>query len=79
MLLLEWGSFRLLLPVGVDFAAFEALETGRSIGPVTALLRAEGGYVPANPPKWIAALRPQIVLLSVGAADRRGLPDPETL
>jgi hypothetical protein len=58
VLLLEWGNFRLLLPTGVDLAAFDALENGRSIGPVTALLLADGGYAPSNPPEWIEALNP---------------------
>ncbi len=79
VLLLEWRNFRLLLPVGVDFAAFEALEYGRAVGPVSALLLADSGYAPSNPPEWIDALHPQLVLLSVDAADRRGLPSPETL
>ncbi len=29
--------------------------------------------------EWIAAVHPQLVLLSVDAMDRRGLPSPETL
>ena len=35
------------------------------------LLLAEGGYAPANPPQWIARLRPEVVLLSVAVGDRR--------
>lgn len=78
-LLLSYGSFRLLLPMGVDFAAIETFDNGAAIGPLSALLLADSGYAPSNPPDWIANLRPQIVLLSVAAADRNGLPAQETL
>jgi competence protein ComEC len=79
VLLLEWGNFRLLLPGGVDFGAFEALENGRSVGRVTALLLADGGYAPSISPEWIEALHPQVILLSVGVEGRRVLPSPETI
>ena len=77
--LLAWQNFRALLPVGANFDELEALGYGRGIGPVTALLLADGGYAPSNPPQWIANLRPQVVLLSVAAGNREGLPSPETL
>jgi beta-lactamase superfamily II metal-dependent hydrolase len=32
-----------------------------------------------NPPEWIDRWQPQVVLLSVGAGDVKGLPDPETV
>jgi len=32
-----------------------------------------------NLPEWLANLRPQVVLISVSAADKEGLPSPETL
>jgi beta-lactamase superfamily II metal-dependent hydrolase len=57
----------------------EALEYGKSIGNVSALLLAYSGYAPSNPPEWIANLRLEVVLLSVSAADKQGLPSPETL
>ena len=79
LFLLAWQNFRALLPVGVNFEDLEALGYGKQIGPVTALLLADGGYAPANPPEWIANLRPQVVLLSVAALNREGLPSPETL
>jgi competence protein ComEC len=77
--LLAWGNFRALLPLGVNFDDLEALGYGRQIGPVTALLLADSGYAPSNPPEWIANLRPQVVLLSVAPENREGLPSPETL
>jgi competence protein ComEC len=77
--LLEWENFRTLLPLGMNFAELESLKNGRAIGPVSALLLADHGYAPVNPPEWLANLRPQVALLSVSAGDRDGLPSAETL
>lgn len=79
VLLLEWGNFRALLPIGLDFDTLDALRMGKAIGPVSVLLLAQNGYAAVNPPAWIANLRPQLVLLSVDAGNRDGLPSPETL
>jgi len=79
VLLVEWQGFRVLLPVGTNFDALTALEYGKAIGSVTALLLADSGYSPVNPPEWIASLRPQVVILSVAAGDPDGLPDPSVL
>jgi competence protein ComEC len=79
ILLLEWGNFRALLPVGPDFEALGELEQGGKVGPVTALLLGESGYGPSNPPDWIANLRPHLAILSVGAGDKKGLPDEDAL
>jgi len=79
LLLLEWQRFRALLPIGINFEDLEALGTGRQIGPVSALMLAEGGYAPINPPDWIENLSPQVLLLSVASGDKDGLPSPETL
>lgn len=77
--LLEWQNFRMLLPLGLDFEAFEALEYGKTVGRVSALLLAQSGYAPLNPPEWIASLNPQVALLSVEAGNRDSLPSLETL
>ncbi len=79
ILLISMGSFRALLPVGSSFEAREMLENGHSVGEVSLLLLAEGGYAPANPPEWLAALNPQLILLSVEAGDPDGLPDQALL
>ena len=79
VLLLEMGNFRALLPVGLDFDSMDALIKDRSLTTMTALLLADSGYAPLNPPEWIEKLRPQVVLLSVAAGDREGRPDVETL
>jgi beta-lactamase superfamily II metal-dependent hydrolase len=65
--------------VGLDFDSLAALQNDPDLGPVSALLLADGGYASVNPPEWIDKLHPQVVILSVAAGDRRGLPDPETL
>jgi len=79
VLLVEWQGFRALLPVGMNFDTLTELENGKAIGPVTVLLLADSGYAQVNPPEWMAALRPQVALLSVAAGDPNGLPDQSVL
>jgi competence protein ComEC len=79
VLLVEWGRFRLLLPVGLDFESMQALMKDSRQGPVTALMLAEGGYAPLNPAEWIERWQPQAALLSVAAGDPDGLPNPQVL
>jgi competence protein ComEC len=74
-LLIEYGSFRALLPFGVDDSARQELRQGRSLGRMTVLLLEDNGYQSSNPSAWIQNLNPQLVLLSVGVKDNRGLPD----
>ncbi len=78
-LLLEWQNFRMLLPMGMDVAALDILEDDLAMRNLSALLLAESGYAPVNPPGLIRQLNPQLVILSVAAADRTGLPSPETI
>lgn len=79
ILLLKWDNFRALLPVGMSFEALDELRNGADIGPVTLLSLADSGYAESNPPEWIANLNPELVMLSVGAADENGMPDGEVL
>ena len=79
VLLVTWGGFRALLPLGMNFDVLAELNDGQAVGSVTALLLADSGYAPVNPPEWIAALRPQVAILSVAAGDPTGLPDPAVL
>jgi competence protein ComEC len=79
VLLVEWQGFRALLPVGMNFDTLAELDDGKNVGPVTALLLADSGYAPVNPPEWIEALRPQVVILSFAAGDPDGLPDQSVL
>lgn len=79
ILLIEWDNFRALLPIGMSFEALDELRQGAEIGPVTVLSLADSGYAVSNPPEWIANLNPELVLLSVSAADENGMPDGEVL
>ena len=79
VLLVEWGNFRALLPVGMSFEALDELRSGAEIGPVSLLALADSGYGPSNPPEWIANLNPEIIVLSVSAADENGLPHADVL
>ena len=79
VLLVEWGSFRALLPVGMSFEALDELRNGADVGPVSVLSLADSGYAASNPPEWIANVNPELVLLSVSAADENGMPDSEVL
>ncbi len=79
VLWLEWGNFRMLLPMGVDVEAIEGLSDNLAMRNISALLLAESGYAPVNPPELIRRLNPQVVVLSVAAADKTGLPSPETV
>jgi competence protein ComEC len=79
VLLIEWESFRALLPIGMSFEALDELREGVSIGPVSVLSVADSGYAASNPPEWITNLNPELVVLSVDAADQNGMPDREVL
>ena len=79
VLLVEWKNFRTLLPVGMSFEALDELRNGVEVGPVSVLSLADAGYGASNPPEWIANLNPELVLLSVSAADENGMPDRAVL
>jgi competence protein ComEC len=79
VLLLEWNNFRALLPVGMSFEALDELKEGATVGPVSVLSLADAGYAPSNPPEWITNLNPELVVLSVSAADENGMPDTEVM
>ena len=79
VLLLSWGDFHVLLPMGMDFGALENLQSTSTMRNVSAVLLAESGYAPLNTPELISFLHPQLALLSVASGDKTGLPSPETL
>jgi competence protein ComEC len=79
VLLLEYQSFRALLPVGMSFDALDELQYGKSVGLVSVLSLADSGYLASNPEEWILNLNPELITLSVDAADINGMPDAETL
>ena len=76
VILIEWNSFRALLPIGMDF---ESLDESQKLGEISLLLLADSGYAPINPPELINALHPQLIILSVDAGDPFGLPHDSTL
>ena len=79
VLLLEWRNFSALLPIGLDEDLCQALLEEPGPLPVNALLLASSGAADLNPPEWLQAWEPQLVLLSVGAGDRRARPATEVL
>jgi len=79
VLLIEWQNFRVVLPLGVDADTMIELEYGNTIGSADVLLLADSGFALSNPPDWFENLNPQLVVLSVAAGDKDGLPDQELL
>jgi competence protein ComEC len=79
VLLLEWSQYRALLPIGMNFAALEELKYGEEVGMTSILLLGDSGYAPINPPEWVANVNPQLIVLSVAAGDKDGLPHKGTL
>lgn len=74
-LLVQYGHFQALLPFGLSAADREELRQGLEIGEVSVYYLADHGYQSSNPSVWINNLRPELLLLSVGLEDNRGLPD----
>jgi competence protein ComEC len=79
VLLLEWRNFHTLLPIGLDEDLCQSLLEDPGSMPVNALLLASSGAADLNPPEWLQAWGPQLVLLSVASGDRRARPAPEVL
>ena len=79
VLLIEYKNFRALLPMGMSFEALDELQEGVSVGPVSVLSLVDAGYAASNPPEWISNLNPELVVLSVDAADQNGMPDGQVL
>jgi competence protein ComEC len=79
VILIQYGNFRVLLPIGVSEGMWESLEYGNAIGMVDVLLLAESGLAPANPIDLLENVTPQLVVLSVAAGDPNGLPSQEML
>jgi beta-lactamase superfamily II metal-dependent hydrolase len=75
----EFGRARVLLCPGADPEMIGALRAGGSIGPVSAVLLADGGYEGVNPTAWLSELNPLVAMISVEAGNPDGLPSPEVL
>ena len=54
-----------------------ALAAALGISLYTLLVGVKSGYIPANPEEWVERLKPHVVLFSVAAGDREGLPSPD--
>jgi hypothetical protein len=78
-LLIEWNGFRSLLPIGENFDTLDQLEFGNTIGRISVLSLAQSGFAPLTPIDLIQNLNPQLIVLSVAAGDKDGLPDAATL
>jgi competence protein ComEC len=79
VLLLQYGNFTTLFPLGISEGTYESIEYGNVIGTVDVFLLADSGYGPSNPPDIVENLNPQLVVLSVAAGDPDGLPSEEVL
>jgi competence protein ComEC len=79
VLLIQYKNFRALLPIGLSEGTLASLEYEKEIDKVDVLLLADSGYAPSNPPDILENLKPQLVVLSVEAGDKDGLPSQEVL
>ena len=80
VLVIQYGNFRALLPIGIGEGSEDALNFENVLdSKVDVLLLADSGYAPSNPPELFELLRPQLVVLSVSAGDPDGLPSQEVL
>jgi competence protein ComEC len=74
-LLVQYGHFQALFPFGLKAADRQVWDQGRKLGEITVYYLADNGYQSSNPAEWITNLNPELLLLSVGLKDSRGLPD----
>jgi competence protein ComEC len=79
VLLLGWGSFQALLPIGLDEDLSQTLLEDPGPMPVNPQQLASSGAADSNPPEWLQAWEQQLFLLSVGTGDRRARPASEVL
>lgn len=74
-LLIQYGNFQALFPFGISAQDRQDLGHGVELGEISVYYLADNGYQSSNPSVWIDNLRPELLLLSVGFQDSRGLPD----
>lgn len=77
--LITWRKFRALLPIGLDLSTVRWLNMSYQAYPVDVLLLANNGHNLFNPALLIKKLNPRLVILSVAAGDKNGLPSGHTL
>lgn len=78
-LVLSWGDFRAVLPVGGAVGLQQDPEMRRWGVGATAVLLASSGATEENPAAWLSTVAPRMSLLSLDPLNRSGWPDPETL
>lgn len=74
-LLIEYGNFLALFPFGLNENNRQDWDQGVDLGEISVYYLADHGYQSSNPSAWMDNLHPQLLLLSVGIKDNRGLPD----
>ena len=74
-LLIQYGNFQALFPFGLSGEDRQEWGQGRELGEISVYFLADNGYQSSNPSIWIDNLHPELLLLSVGLKDSRGLPD----
>ncbi len=75
ILLVQYGSFRALFPFGLSEEDRQETRQGRDLGEISVYYLADNGSQSSNPSEWVDNLHPELLLLSVGVSDSRGLPD----
>jgi competence protein ComEC len=76
---LDWNRASLMMPVGLERSEETALLMRGQAEPTTALLVADHGSDKTTQEKWVEALNPEVVLISVGAGNPDGDPSPDVL
>jgi competence protein ComEC len=77
ILLIHMQGFRMLVPIGIDSETIRALDWGKEIGRVDAVLLADQGSLELNPLDWLENLNPNLILLSADALSSASFPVEE--
>lgn len=78
-LLVVHENARILIPAGTMPGAVEAAFQDYRVHDVAVLMLADGGHPSANPQSWLAAVNPQLVIISVNGAGDTNRPSSEVL
>jgi competence protein ComEC len=79
VLLVRWGAFRALLPIGMDAEMLESLQKDPRLRSLSVFSLPNSGYPALLSQAWLEQLAPELVVLSVAADDPYGNPTPEVL
>jgi len=78
-LMLSWGGFRCLLPIGAQPADLAVPAVKQAVLEANVLLLPGSGDAELNPADWLASLSLSTVVISVDALNRYGRPAQDTL